>query len=537
MNSSVPHRAARLAALATVLAMAVAACGDDGTASGPGDESGGTLVVAMTAAQIPSTDTVMAFAHGFEGNRFVNFQLYDALTGYDLAQDTEIPEVVPSLATSWETSPDGLTWTFTLREDVRFSDGTPFDADAVVFAFDRLLNEDAEFFYPEAAASAALWASSIASYRKADDGTVEITTHQPNGHLLTDLTFLTIPSPTAVREHGNSGYAAHASGTGPFVLESVETGRQLTMRANEDHWRGAPDLDRVVLRPMPDTSARIAALRSGEVNWIEYPNPDDIRALEQEGYELLVNDYDHLWFCTFDQSREPWSDVRVRQAVNFAIDREAIAEDLLAGTAVPAYQHAPVATTVYTPENDLYTFDQDRARALLEEAGYGDGFSSTWTVPTGGSGNLVPVPIATTIQSQLAEVGIDIEIRTIEWAAFLADLSAGQPALGSDVQCASTVTYQAEPLVRAFWNRADTRYRGHYDSAVVDELSGQAEQTIDQETRIDLYRQAEAQVSADAPSLFVVSDRNPRVVAPQVDGVIQPKSWFIDLTTVSVAGS
>jgi peptide/nickel transport system substrate-binding protein len=379
-----------------------------------------------------------------------------------------------------------------------------------------------------------LWAGSITGYAKVDPRTVTISTAEPNGHLLTDLTLLTIPSPTAVRAAGNEGFSTHPVGTGPFTFTSLEPGKQLTMAANKEYWGGAPKIDKLVLRPLPDAGARIAALRSGSVNWIEYPNPDDIDGLKQAGYSVLQNDYDHLWYCTFNQAATGWSDVRVRQAANYAIDRRAIADDLLKGTAVPALQHAPKATAEYDPANDVYGYDPDKARSLLREAGYASGFTTTLTVPTGGSGNLVPVPIATSIAAQLGAVGITVQLKTVEWSAFLADLNAGKPASGSDMQCASTVTFQAEALVRAFWAKGTPVYTGGWSDDRVDALSLQATQTIDPASRVDLYKQAEKIVSAQAPYLFVVSDRNPRVVAPGVSGVVAPKSWFIDLTTVSV---
>ncbi|GLW11253.1 hypothetical protein Misp01_63810 [Microtetraspora sp. NBRC 13810] len=383
---------------------------------------------------------VLSFTQGFEGDRFVNFQLYDGLTRYDLKQADKSPQIVPGLATSWDTSPDGRTWTFHLRQGVTFTDGTPFDADAVIFGFDRLLKKDSPSYYPAAAGAAGLWTGQIKSYEKVDDRTVRITTPQPSGHLLTDLTFLTFPSPTAVGKYGNQGFALHPVGTGPFRFSSLQPGQQLVLLPNKDYWGGAPKLGKLVLRPVPDPGARTVALRSGEVNWIEYPSPDDIESLTSAGYSLLANDYDHLWYCTFDQAKKPWNDVRVRQAANYAIDRKSIAGDLLKGTAAPAYQHAPAATEAYDAANDVYSYDPAKARSLLAEAGVAGGFTTTLAVPTGGSGNLIPVPIATALQAQLAKIGIDVRIQKVEWSALLADLNAGKPALGADVQCASTVT-------------------------------------------------------------------------------------------------
>ncbi|WP_326595808.1 ABC transporter substrate-binding protein [Streptomyces sp. NBC_01803] len=531
------HPLRRLAALpaAALLALTATGCGSGGsdTPAAADSGSGGTLVVGATGT-LPNTDTVIGGA-GFEGKRLVSFQLYEGLTRYDLTQGDAPPEITGALATSWEVADDDTTWTFTLRDGVTFHDGTPFDADAVIFNLDRYLDEESDYYTDALGAAAGEYAGGIADYRKLDDGRVELVTAEPNGHFPEDLAHVLIASPTAIRETGTEDFARQPVGTGPFSFASQREGQEIELVANERYWAGAPKLDRLIVRAIPDAAARTAALRSGDVNWIEYPNPDDIESLTAEGASVVTNSYDHLWYWILDTSQGPWSDPRVRRAANYAVDREAIAEQLLHGTADPAHQAAPRATFAYDEANDTYTYEPDRARRLLAEAGYEDGFETSVTVPTGGSGNLLPVPITEAIQRDLAAVGIDVEIRTTDWSTLISAEAEGEVALGSDAIAQSTTLFQSEALLPLFIGGDSPFWTGHYSNERVDELLASASADTDPERRRSDYREALSLVTRDAPWLFVVNDRNPRALAPEVRGLVQPQSWFIDLTTVWVS--
>ena len=147
--------------------------------------------------------------------------------------------------------------------------------------------------------------SGIQSYTKINDETVQITTKTPDSHLPSDLTTLYFASPTAVEKEGNTGFGLKPVGTGPFKFVSETTGQELVLGPNEHYWAGAPKLTKLILKPIPDPTARIAALRSGEVNWIEYPTPDDIYSLKRAGYQIKQNTYDHIWPWIFEPRRSP----------------------------------------------------------------------------------------------------------------------------------------------------------------------------------------------------------------------------------------
>ena len=240
----------------------------------------------------------------------MSLQLYDGLTRFDLSQGSEPPALVGGLAESWSTD-DVVNWTFNLREGITFHDGTPWNADAAVFNLDRFTNPESEFFTPDLAGLAGLFTQSIASYEAVDEFELAITTNRPWSHLPEDLTLLPMASPTAVRELGTEGFAAAPVGSGPFMFESLEPGERLVMAANPDYWAGAPQVARLILRPIPDATARVAALRAGEVNWIEYASPDDVAGLRDEGFQTIANAYSHIWRGVFDQTKTPWDDPRV----------------------------------------------------------------------------------------------------------------------------------------------------------------------------------------------------------------------------------
>ena len=230
---------------------------------------GGTLRIAMSAGNIPIPDQFVT--EGGEGVRFVRVNVYDCLLNWDAGQGATPPDPIPGLASSWTRSADNLTWTFTLRQGVTFHDGSPFNADAVIFALDRVLNKESEFYSNTQRSAGATFLGAIASYKKVDDFTVAITTKKPWAFLIYDLASITIPSPAAIQQWGNKAYPQHASGTGPFKIAKYVEGQVLELEPNKDYWGTKAKLDKLVLSPMPEPAARLAALQSGQVDWAEVP--------------------------------------------------------------------------------------------------------------------------------------------------------------------------------------------------------------------------------------------------------------------------
>jgi peptide/nickel transport system substrate-binding protein len=386
---------------------------------------GGTLTIAMTASNLPVPDTFQT--EGGEGRRFVGYQIYDGLVGWDLSRSDKTSLPVPGLAESWDVSADKTIWIFHLRKNVKFHDGTAWNADAAIFGLDRMLNKNFEFYAIKLASQLFSNLKWVESYRKIDDYTIEIKLKEPYGLFHYDLTWLLFASPEAVRKYGNNDYINHPTGTGPFRFVSMVPGENMILEPNKEYWGEAPKLDRLILRPMPEASSRLAALQTGEVNWAEVPPPESMELLKKQGFQVLLNEYPHIWPLILNLQLKPWDNKLVRQAANFAIDREGLAKGLLNGAAQPAKQLMNPGNDWYSGGSIEYNYDPQKAKKLLAEAGYPNGFETTWVVPSSGSGNMWPLPMIEFVQKNLADVGIKVKVEVMEWVAFSNAYRGGFP--------------------------------------------------------------------------------------------------------------
>lgn len=516
--------------LLSAIMVVVTACGGSATAGGSG---GNTLIIGMTASDIPVLDTGLAQGQGYEGLRFVANQLYDGLTKFDLTKGNQIPKIIPDLAVSWTPNADLTSWTFKLRPGVTFHDGTPWNADAAVFNLDRYLNKSSPYYYPELNAQGGLSIAGIKSYQKIDDLTIQIDTKGPWSYLPSDLATVYYGSPTAIKAEGNQGFAGNPVGTGPFKFDSLVRGQRMVMVRNDKYWAGPPKVAKVILRPIPDPIARVAALRSGEVNWIEVPPPDDVQNLKSQGFQVLTNSYDHIWPWVYNMTKAPFNNLKVRLALNWAINRQSLVDNILKGTAEPSLGFTPKANAGYRPANDVYGYDPAKAKQLLAEAGYPNGFTMTLSYPTSGSGNMIPTPMNTALQSDLAAVGVKVILKPIEWAAMLNDYFTGKIPDNADALNIS-LSYQQEGFWATWFGTSSAINAGKYSNPQVDALLAKARTVLDDNARSDIHAQIAAILGQDAPWLVVVNDRNPRVLSANVHGFVQPQSWFADLTQLSV---
>ncbi|PKG24351.1 ABC transporter substrate-binding protein [Niallia nealsonii] len=511
----------------------LSACGGNKSTSSSESQD---LVIAMSASNIPSPDTTPT--EGYEGYRFVGHQLYDGLVGWDLSQGDKPADVKPGLAESWDTAEDDPTlWTFHLRKNVTFHDGTAFNADSVVFAFDRISNPDSEYYNASVASGVLSYLKYVESYKKIDDYTFQIKTKEPYSFLPYDLTFILIPSTKAVEKYGED-YVSHPSGTGPFKFASMSQGEELVMKKNESYWGDVPKVNQVILKPMPDSSARLAALQSGQVNWAEIPPTESIDQLKSSGFQVLLNDYPHVWPYVLNLKEGPWSDVRVRQAANYAIDRDSLSNSLLNGVAKPATQVLYEGHPWYNEEGEKYTYDPEKAKELLKEAGYPTGFDTTFVVPTSGSGNMWPKEMNEFIQKNLKEVGINVKIEAIEWQTLITQYRAGFPddkEVGAyNISLAPVAPWVYDRYFATSSSPPNGANIGAYSNKELDEILKKARESFDTAERDQYLKEAGKIVADEAPWIYVVHDQNLRVLAENVKGFVQPQSWFADLKTISI---
>ncbi len=461
--------------------------------------------------------------------------LYDGLVRYR----SGTLEVEPALAQSWRISDDGTVYTFRLRAGVTFHDGTPFNADAVKFNFDRML-DDSHPHHDTGPFPLAFFFSAVKSTEVLDDLTVRFTLREPYAPFLSNLAYPTglLVSPAAVQAHGVD-YGRAPSGTGPFRFRLWETNRQVAVERNPDYWDGAPSLSGIVFRPITDANARLSEMLSGNIDIMVEVPPDTV-ALFRDDPRFAVYEQagPHLWFLILNLREPPFDDVRMRRAVNHAINRWSLVEDVLQGTATVATGPMPAAFEwAYNAELAPYAYDPERARALITEAGYGDGAEVVFYVTEGGSGMLDPVAMGTAIQADLAQVGITARIETYEWNTFLNVVNPGLAGKAGMAQMAwmtndpDTLPYltlrtEAMPEQGGFNS-------GYYSNPEVDRLLEAARRSTDQTERARLYREMQAIVYADAPWAFVASWKQNAATTRAVQNFQLQPSFLLELDGVS----
>lgn len=506
------------------------------------------LRIAMTAADVPTTTGMPN--NGYEGMRFLGYPVFESLVGWDLSQNERPAGLRPALAERWEQdAADPRIWRFHLRQGVRFHDGTPFDADAVVWNLDRFFRNDAPQFDAAGSAITRGRIPVLAAWRKLDDATVEITTTRPVSYWPYLQVYILMASPRSWEANGRDWArvaAAGAAGTGPFRITRFVPRQQAELSRNAEYWDRArvPVLDRVTLLPMPEATTRLAALRAGQVDWVEVPPPDTIASLRQAGFQISTGSYPHVWPWVFAAGRpsSPVSDLRVRQALNWCIDRDQIVQ-LLAGTAEPAVGFFKPADPLFGAPENRYRLDAARGRALLAEAGFGPQrpLALRVGISTSGSGQMMPLPMNELLQQQLqANCGVRVSFEVVEWNTLLAGLRAepGQPAwLGADALNISLVSSDPSQMARWFLGSNATprgSNSGHWLDARFDALFAELETTRDPARTAELQRGLNERLVDGAPWLWIVHDMNPRAMSRRVRGFTPNQSWFVDLSAVDM---
>lgn len=457
---------------------------------------GGTLVISL-GTDVPIFDSV--YASGIPNLGIIHL-VTEGLTRIN--PEGGEPKVLPVLATEWSVSDDGKTWTFKLREGVNFHDGTPFNAEAVKFNIERMLD-------PETKALARAAFSMIQSVEVVDEHTVNIITEEPFAALPAQLAYspMAMNSPTQVQALGNEDYHTAPMGTGPFKFVYHKKGEEVRLEANPEYWGGAPYLDAVLMRPIPETAARLLALESGESQVIYHVPPRDAQRFIDDpslGIEVLTPPPQRLIFIGMNVQWGPFQDVRVRQALNYAVDKEAIVNNIFLGlTQVTDSPLPPTALCYHSTK--YYEYDPDKARQLLADAGYPDGFEVTLHY---GSGRyLLDSEVVEAVQAYLADVGVTVNVIPLEWAAYggvirkpveesevqMFFIGWGLPTLDPDL---GIQTYRKE----AWAPGLNTMF---YDNPQLSDLILAQRAATDPEERCEIVEQAQGVIMEDAPQIYL----------------------------------
>jgi peptide/nickel transport system substrate-binding protein len=437
-------------------------------------------------------------------------------------------EIEPALAESWQISEDGLTYTFTLVEGVKFHDGTPFNAEAVRFNFERLLNEE-HSYHDTGPFPLAFFFSRIDEIETPDDRIVIFRLEEPFAPLLSNLASPSgfLVSPSAIGKFGKE-YGRHPVGTGPFIFEKWESNRLVEVRRNPDYREGAPKLETVIFRPLTDENARLTELLSGGCDVILEVAPDIVTFFRKsDEFKVLETEGPHLWFLILNTREGPFRDVLMRRAANLAINRKALVHDLLQDTAtVPSGPIPRAFKDAAAPGLKPYPYNPDAARKLVEASAY-SGEPITLYATEGGSGMLAPKQMAAAIQADLAAIGLDVQIETFEWNTYLARVNEGLQGKADMAEMAWMVN---DPDTLPFLAlRTDASPEkggfnsGYYSNPEVDKLIEKARETSDLTERDAIYQKIDRIVYDDAPWVFTASWKQNAVTSNNVHGLeLQP---------------
>jgi peptide/nickel transport system substrate-binding protein len=433
-------------------------------------------------------------------------------------------EIMPWLAESWETSEDGKIWTFKIREGVKFHDGTPLDADAVVFSFVRQMDEnhparrpDDVFSYFRENFSAVVKVEAKGSHQ------VVFTLSQPYAPFESALAMFC----TAIVAPSGFGpgkdFSRNPIGSGPFSFLQWKKDEYIKLKANPDHFMGKPKVDILIFKPIKNAQSRLKELESGNLGGIDNPDLVDVKRMQADGSELNVLSSPGINVCylALNTQKKPFNDKRVRQAVAWCIDKKRLIQAAYAGLGEPAPSMCPATMKGHLAIEDRKP-DPAKARKLLAEAGYPDGLDVTLWYPVIQRAYL-PDSGATAIQIQqdMKEAGFNVKLKKVEWGAYLQATGNGAHEMciiGWMADIGDPDNYLYVLLDKDNANPPGANNRSFYKGEKYHQLVTKARYTIDWDERVKMYAEAQRILFDDVPCVPLVTVPDFRVLAKGVKG-------------------
>ena len=499
------------AVIASVIALAVS--GFAGCTKKPGQANNNAVVGITQEPGIFDPHTVVA-----AGDEEIIFNVYEGLYKYDSKGDLN-----PCLATDVAISADASVYTFTIREGVKFHDGSDLDAADVVYSLKRaaglLDTQDGTALVQEL--------DPIKDVKAVDGGKVEVTLESGNTELLSYFTTGIIPD-------GYDNCQAAPVGTGPFKFESYNPGQSVILVKNENYWqKGLPYLDKVTFKVCADMDAGLTELAAGSIDIFPYLTTDRANQLDKTKYNIQSNGSNMVQIFALNNSVEPLNNVKVRQAINYAVSRKDVISVTMDGAGVELTTAMSPAMGSYYDKSLDGTFNQDveKAKALLAEAGYENGFNITCTVP---SSYLIHVNTAVELASELKAIGINLEIKQVDWGTWLEQVYKGRQYETTVI--ALTSSYAPYDVLERYQSTSDGNFI-NYSNSEVDKLMAQIPLTADNDERTELYHQVLGLLTADACSVYLQDPTTITAVSTRLEGYHVYPMYVQDMSQVKLAGN
>jgi peptide/nickel transport system substrate-binding protein len=531
-----------------------AGCGGGGTISGGGGGGGGNTFIFGRGADSVSLDPINAT----DGESFrVTRQVFDTLL--DFAPGTF--DLVPALATGIPPAEDGgKSYTLTLREGVKFHDGTEFNADVVVFNFDRWRLSDnpyhkggggqsEDFAYYTGQFGGLDDDSIITNVEAVDEYTVRFTLREPQGPFLRNLTMspFAMASPKAIKENVED-FWQNPIGTGPYTFVNWERNAEVNVEAYDEWWGsslpaskggGGPKIKNVVIRSIPDNTSRVAALTGDQLSAADGLLPDDVPTLKEQGLDVVVRPPNTIGYLAMNTQKEPFDDPKVRQALNMAIDMPKLVEATLGDTGEVATAYMPSLIPFFNPNVERYPYDPEGAQQMLQEAGVENLETELWYMP-------IPRPympdaksMAQIMQQDLKKVGVNAKLVTFEWGTYLEKTGAGEhpmAMLGWTGDNGDPDNFLYTHFHSANADPAVGLNIAFYKNPEIDTLLERAQSSVDETVRGDNYARAQEILIQDAPWVAIAYVKPPIGLQKDVQGFVPNPVSSEAFNPVTLAG-
>jgi peptide/nickel transport system substrate-binding protein len=546
--SSFKKSMAVLASVATVTALASCAESQrDAGSESSTSADGGTFVFAA------SSDPVMLDpAMASDGETFrISRQIFEGL----VSSAPGTTDIEPLLATKWTPSDDGKSYTFDLREGVKFSDGTEFNGEAVCANFDRWYNwtgvnqsENISYYYNslfkgfKSGKTGGVYDSCEAP--SANQAVVTLTAPFAGFVQAMTLPAFSMQSPTALQQYNAdktegtdtdprfSEYAtAHPTGTGPYVFDTWDRGQQVTLKANPEYWGEKAKTPNVIVRTISDSKARVQELQAGNIDGYDLVGPADVQPLKDAGFQVLNRPAFNILYLGMNQKNKALQDVRVRQAITYAVDRAAVVKSSLPEGSQPAIQFVPPTVEGYNDDVEAYPYDLDKAKQLLADAGQ-SGLELKFAYPTGVSRPYMPAPEDTfaVIKSQLEKAGIKVTPVAAKWSPDYLDMIQGDAGVDKhDIHLLGWTGDYNDPdnFLGVFFGRKSSEW-GFDNPQLFKDLKA-ARELPTREEQLPAYEKINAEIAEYAPGVPLAHPAPSLAFASGVQGYtpspVQDEVW------------